>query len=66
MITASAVFAGIDIKVPDNIRVKIDSNALFGGVSDKRKKTVRQETQPNNGLTLYIEANCVFGGVDII
>ncbi|NLK01935.1 MAG: cell wall-active antibiotics response protein [Clostridiaceae bacterium] len=66
VITASAVFAGIDIKVPDNIRVKIDSNALFGGVSDKRKKTVRQETQPNNGLTLYIEANCVFGGVDII
>ncbi len=66
VITASVVFAGIDIKVPDYVRVKIDSNALFGGVSDKRKKAERQDDQQNNGLTLYIEANCVFGGVDII
>ena len=38
VITASAVFAGIDIKMPNYVKVKIDSNGLFGGVSDKRKR----------------------------
>ncbi|HHU54196.1 MAG TPA: cell wall-active antibiotics response protein [Clostridiaceae bacterium] len=66
MITASAVFAGIDIKVPDYVQVNIDSNALFGGVSDKRNKTENQYNQQDKALTLYIEANCVFGGVNII
>ncbi|NMA18472.1 MAG: cell wall-active antibiotics response protein [Clostridiaceae bacterium] len=62
VITASAVFAGIDIQVPDHLQVKVNSNALFGGVSDKRIKT----DQPDGAVTLYIEANCVFGGIDVI
>ncbi|NLZ66045.1 MAG: cell wall-active antibiotics response protein [Clostridiaceae bacterium] len=62
VITASAVFAGIDIQVPDYIQVKVNSNALFGGVSDKRMK----KDQQDNAVTLYVDANCVFGGVDII
>ncbi|MGI6616852.1 MAG: LiaF transmembrane domain-containing protein [Saccharofermentanales bacterium] len=62
VITASAVFAGIDIQVPDHVNVIINSNSIFGGVSDKRKKTEHQD----NALTLYVDANCVFGGVDIV
>ena len=33
VINASAVFGGIDIIVPENVKVKIKSNAIFGGVS---------------------------------
>ncbi|MGI6580050.1 MAG: LiaF transmembrane domain-containing protein [Saccharofermentanales bacterium] len=66
IITASAVFAGIDIKVPENVKVSIDSNALFGGVSDKRNISKDQNNQHDQTVTLYIEANCIFGGVNII
>lgn len=62
VITASTVFAGIDIQVPDHVNVMINSNSLFGGVADKRIKKERQD----NALTLYVDANCVFGGVDIV
>ncbi|HHT24700.1 MAG TPA: cell wall-active antibiotics response protein [Clostridiaceae bacterium] len=66
VITASVVFAGIDIKTPDYVKVKIDSNAIFGGVTDKRIKTEYQKNQPDNAVTLYVEATCIFGGIDII
>ncbi|HHW93120.1 MAG TPA: cell wall-active antibiotics response protein [Clostridiaceae bacterium] len=65
LISASAVFAGIEIKVPDHVHVEIASDSLFGGVSDKKKSTKEQGGQSNKTITLFIEAHCVFGGVDI-
>lgn len=59
-INASAVFGGIDIYVPDNINVKVNSNSIFGGVSDKKHANSQENTH-----TLYINATCMFGGVDI-
>ena len=60
VITASAIFGGIDIFVPETVNVKIKSNSLFGGVSDKYHKNSKE-----NKVTLYIDATCMFGGVDI-
>ncbi len=59
-ITANALFGGIDIMVPDDVAVKVVSASLFGGVSEKKKTT-----PPPDAHTLYINANCLFGGVDI-
>ena len=59
-ITATAVFGGIDIFVPDYINVKVNSNSVFGGVSHKNHRT----TVPG-AVTLYINATCMFGGVEI-
>ena len=59
-ITASAVFGGIDILIPDNVNVKITSNSIFGGVSEKKHRPYIE-----GAVTLYINANCIFGGVDI-
>ena len=57
-IQVTAVFGGIDIMVPDNVNVKVNSNSIFGGVSNK--------TSANpNAPTLYINATCMFGGADI-
>lgn len=61
VINTSSVFGGIEIFVPDNVKVKIKSTPIFGGVSnDKKKYNTNQDSH-----TIYINATCVFGGVDI-
>ena len=57
-IAVSAIFGGIDILVPSNINVKVSSNSIFGGVSNKTS------VYPN-APTIYISGTCMFGGVDI-
>ena len=37
------------------------SSSIFGGVSEKRKSDVKNE----NSHTIYVNATCIFGGVDI-
>jgi predicted membrane protein len=65
VIKASVVFAGIDIRLPDFVDVKISSNALFGGVSNKRNINRPEGDAFEQRVTVYIDATCVFGGVDI-
>lgn len=60
VINACAVFGGIDILVPENINVKINSNSIFGGTSNKR-----QNNSKDNAYTLYVNATCIFGGTEI-
>lgn len=57
-IQVSAIFGGIDIFVPDNINVKVSSNCIFGGISNK---TSVHKDAP----TIYISGTCMFGGVEI-
>ncbi|MBQ3541987.1 MAG: hypothetical protein IJA45_02555 [Oscillospiraceae bacterium] len=57
-IAVSAIFGGIDIFVPAGINVKVNSNSIFGGVSNKT--AVHQ-----NAPTVYISGTCMFGGVEI-
>lgn len=60
VLKASSIFGGIIVYVPENVKVEVASTSIFGGVSDKRK------SRPEKfGKTLYIEATCVFGGVEI-
>ena len=58
-INATAIFGGIDIIVPSNVNIKVKSNSLFGGISNKAHNNT------SNLVTLYIEGTCIFGGVDI-
>ncbi len=60
LIDTTAVFGGVDIIVPQNVRVKVKSSSIFGGVSNKSVFT-GDETAP----TIYINASGVFGGVEI-
>ncbi len=59
VIKATAIFGGIDILLPDNVNVKVTSNSIFGGVSNKYR-SLRSE-----GVTVYINGSGVFGGVDV-
>ena len=57
-VQVSAIFGGVDILVPDNVNVKVSSNSIFGGVSNKT--AVHQ-----NAPTIYVSGTCMFGGVEI-
>ncbi|MDD5937246.1 MAG: LiaF-related protein [Clostridiales bacterium] len=60
IINATSIFGGIDIYVPNNVKVKINANSFFGGVSNKRKFAA-----PSGAPIVYINSTCMFGGVDI-
>lgn len=60
VIETCSVFGGIDISVQSGVNVKISSNSLFGGVSDKTFKN-----NDENSPTIYISSFCMFGGVDV-
>ena len=61
VINVSSIFGGTEIIVPENVKVKIKSTSMFGGVDEKRKN--KSDNQESN--TLYINATCLFGGVEI-
>ena len=60
VINASTIFGGIDIYVPEGLNVKVSSNSIFGGVSGRERRN-----DPANQHTLYLNATCLFGGVEI-
>lgn len=60
LVNATAIFGGVNIVVPDGVNVKITSNSVFGGASDKRHKRAIE-----NAPTVYINATCLFGGAEI-
>ena len=60
VINANATFGGIEIYVPSNVKIKIKSIPIFGGV-DNKASTKTDE----NSHTIYINSTAIFGGVEI-
>lgn len=60
VINTCSVFGGIDIYVKEDTKVLIKSTSLFGGVENKKKTETNDKSK-----TIYINAFCMFGGVDI-
>lgn len=61
-IKATAVFGGINIFVPENVKVRVKSTAIFGGTSNKAR---RPDDGAEDVITLYVSAFSMFGGIDI-
>lgn len=59
IIKASSIFGSIDILLPDDVNVEVKATPIFGSVSNKLRN------QKENKKTIYIDAFCLFGGVDI-
>ena len=57
-IEVCAIFGGVDILVPGGVNVKVRSNSIFGGMSNK---TSVHKDAP----TIYVTGTCMFGGVEI-
>ena len=60
VINATAIFGGIDIIVPSNVKVKVSNVPIFGGVDNKAPTIVDM-----NAPTIFINSTCMFGGIDI-
>ena len=60
MIKASAIFGGIDLIIPDGVAVKVQPVSIFGGVDNKHPQPTAQSL-----VTVYVDAVCVFGGMNI-
>lgn len=58
---ASAVFGGVEIFVPRNVKVVISSNNFLGGTDD----TTDHRDDVSKQYSMYIQADAVFGGVEI-
>ena len=58
VIKVTVLFGSVDIFVPKNVNVKVNSNCIFGGVSNKTSSNA-------DAPTIYISGTCIFGGVDI-
>ncbi len=58
VIKVCAVFGGIDIKVPDDVKVVSNTACIFGGVD-------LPGNNANYRHTIYIQGVCVFGGIDV-
>ena len=57
MIKASAIFGGITILVPTDVKVVVASTPIFGGVSNRCKRDSKK--------TIYVDALSMFGGIEI-
>ena len=60
VINTSSTFGGIEIYVPSNVKIKIKSIPIFGGVENKANTT-----EDENSHTIYINGTALFGGVEI-
>lgn len=60
IINASSIFGGITIYAPKDVDVKINSTPIFGGAYDKRSAKNKDSTKK-----IYVNATCLFGGVEI-
>lgn len=60
VINCTSIFAGVDIIVPANVNVKVSCIPIFGGVSNKSN-----DLNDFNAPTIFVNATCMFGGIDI-
>ena len=54
-----AIFGGVDIKLPDNVKLQVSGIPIFGGVENKYK-------DEEGNVTITIHYTCVFGGIDLL
>jgi len=61
IINMTVAFGGVEVYLPTNVKVSISSVPIFGAVSNKTQN-LANDSDP----TVYINATCIFGGVDVI
>ena len=61
IINMTVAFGGVEIYLPTNVKVSISSIPIFGAVSNKA-----QNRGNDSDPMVYVNATCIFGGVDVI
>lgn len=67
IVSVGSVFGGVTLVVPEDVNVEVVSTNLFGGVQDKRKEIANSKLskESEKRKTIYVEATCLFGGLEI-
>lgn len=60
VIDASAIFGGVDLYVPPYVRVKVSGTPLFGTLKNRTS-----DPSDYSAPTVFVNATCMFGGVEI-
>ena len=60
MINVSVLFAGVDLYLPEDVDLQIESSSFFGGV-DRHQRANKE----SNTKIVILKAHCVFGGINI-
>lgn len=60
VISATAIFGGIKLYLPEDVNVVVNSTNIFGGVTNKHLGNSKASK------TIYISATCLFGGIELI
>lgn len=60
-VNATAIFGGVDIKLPQDVNVRVASTSILGGTDNR----VKRQDNPD-WPTVYIQATAIFGGIDIV
>lgn len=61
-VEVKAVFGGIDLVMPPNVRVVVDVTPILGGVENGTRTPLGAD---ENTPTVYIKGTCLFGGVEV-
>lgn len=62
VIEAKTVLGGIDIYVPNYVKVVVNCTPILGGVDNKTMAPLNADEQT---VTIYLNATCVLGGIDV-
>jgi predicted membrane protein len=60
VLTTTAVFGGVEVHVPENVRIVNHASGIFGGYSDKTRSV-----SAGNTRILELQGIAMFGGVEI-
>lgn len=60
VLNATAIFGGIEILAPNGVKIKLKSNSIFGGSTNKVVND-NNEKSP----TIFINSVAIFGGIEI-
>ena len=61
VIQVTTILGGVDIYVPEDVEVRINSLPILGSVSDRMTTT-----EKSGKAVIHVNATCILGGVDII
>ncbi len=61
-IEVKAIFGGVDIIMPSNVRVVVDVTPILGGVENGTRTPLGAD---ENTPTVFIRGTCIFGGLEV-
>jgi predicted membrane protein len=65
VLEVNAIFGGLEIRVPENWRVEIRGQTLFGGYSDTTRGSAAVDVNTPKRKTLILTGTTLFGGVEV-